>query len=455
MMVLSSASLATVATGQGSTRTDPTHVADEPARVLSEFLSAADSLNPSIVAARSRVAAATARIRPASTLPDPMLMAGIVNLPLSRMAAAPDAGMRPPGADMTMKMLGVQQTIPYPGKLSLRRRILEREVDAANASLTGMRREIARDIKASFYELAYFDQALEIVHRNAGTLAGIIQVTETQYASGVAGQQDVLKARVEAARLGEMASEIEEKKRAERANLNFLLNRGNDSSLVIAGVPNRISDVAVLRDATQIRFAGGELGARVANSPLLPLTQLQELAVRNSASLREKESMVAAAAARVALAQKGYKPDFDFSLQYGQRTQRPDMISALVSIPIPIHKSARQNQEVAEAGSQLAAAQADYRNEANRIRADVARVVSEVERNRTQLALYRKAILPQGAAAVTSSLMSYQTGKGDILSVLNNQSTLQTYQVAERRAITDFAKAIAELEAILGAEVLQ
>ncbi len=455
MMLLPSASLATAIGAQGIAPANIPDVGDEPARTLSELLSSADSLNPSIVAARSRVAAATARVRPAGTLPDPMLMAGIVNLPLGRMASAADAGMQPPGDNMTMKMLGVQQTIPYPGKLSLRRRILERELDAANASLTGMRREISRDIKSSFYELAYFDQALEIVHRSAVTFAGIMQVTETQYAAGVGGQQDVLKARVEAARLGEMASEIEEMKRAERANLNFLLNRNNDSLLVITRVPNRISDVAVSRDAAQIRFTGGELGARVTNSPLLPLAQLQELAVRNSASLSEKESMVAAETARVSLAQKGYKPDFDFSLQYGQRTQRPDMISALVSIPIPIHKSARQNQEVAEAGSQLAAAQAEYRSEANRIRAEVARVVSEAERNRTQLALYRKAILPQGAAAVTSSLASYQTGKGDILSVLNNQSTLQTYQVAELRAMTDFAKAIAELEAILGMEVLQ
>ncbi len=443
-LVLTSAALATDLPGQN---------ADER---LTTLLSIGDSTNPSISAARSRSLAAKARVRPAGAWPDPMLMAGILNLPIGRMTPDPGDSRQLPGDDMTMKMIGVEQTIPYPGKLSLRRKILDLQADAADAALSGTRRQIAREIKNSFYELAYLNRSLEIVRNSSSTLSAVVQLAESNYATGFSGQQDVLKARVEAARVGEMASGIEEQKRMEQANLDALINREIGSvSPTAPAIPARIASAALTQDVSKIRFVSGTLGARVADSPLPSLEKLQELALRNNATLREADSNIAAEAARVALAQEGYKPDFDVSLQYGQRTQRPDMISAIVTVPLPIHKGARQNQEVAEARSELAAAQGEYRAEANRVRAEVVRLVSEVERNRTQLALFRKAILPQGAAAVSSSLATYQTGKGDLLSVLNNQSTLQTYQIAELRALTDFAKAIAELEAILGVEVLQ
>ena len=99
--------------------------------------------------------------------------------------------------------------------------------------------------------------------------------------------------------------------------------------------------------------------------------------------------------------------------------------------------------------------EADKRAQVNAIRAQVAKLVSDVERERTELALYAKAILPQGSAAATASLASYQSGKTDLLTVLDNQSTLFTYQTAYYRALADFAKSLAELEQVVGGEVLR
>ncbi|MDP9278453.1 MAG: TolC family protein, partial [Gemmatimonadota bacterium] len=90
----------------------------------------------------------------------------------------------------------------------------------------------------------------------------------------------------------------------------------------------------------------------------------------------------------------------------------------------------------------------------NKVRAEVARLVSDLERSRTQLALYAKAILPQGQAAVAASFAGYQAGKSDLLSVLSNQATLFEYETANYRALTDFAKALADLDAVVGGEVL-
>jgi outer membrane protein TolC len=191
------------------------------------------------------------------------------------------------------------------------------------------------------------------------------------------------------------------------------------------------------------------------DSPIPPLAELQDLAIRENPTLRGHEANVAAQSARVELARRAFKPDFDVSLQYGQRNQRPDMITAEVSIPLPIHKRARQDQELAEARADLAAMESDHRASVNSIRAQVARLVSELERGRTQLAIYSKAILPQGSAAAQAALASYQSGKTDLLTVLDNQNTLFTYETEYYRSLSDFAKNLAELEQVVGSEILR
>ncbi len=424
---------------------------------LESLLARADSANPSLHAARDRVRAASARVGPAGAWADPMLVAGIENLPLGTMKDPVAVGMAQSVSvePMTMKIIGVSQTVPFPGRAGLRRQAAEREVDAARASADVSRLAVARDVRVSFFELAYIDRALAIVDRNRAVLSDVIQVTEAHYSSGTGAQQDVLKARVEAARLGETASALLEERRATSADLNATLNRDDTTSVPSAVVPERIAQAAIAADPNRVRFAAQTLGARAADWPFPPLAELQDLAVRQNPTLRESEANIAAQAARTELARKASMPDFDISLRYGQRNQLPDMISAEVSIPLAIHKRSRQDQELEEARAELSAMGSDRRAKVNSVRAQVARLVSQLERSRTQLAIYTKAILPQGGAAATAALASYQSGKTDLLTVLNNQNTLFTYETEYYRSLSDFAKNLAELEQLVGSEVLR
>jgi outer membrane protein TolC len=165
--------------------------------------------------------------------------------------------------------------------------------------------------------------------------------------------------------------------------------------------------------------------------------------------------MTMAQAARVDLARKEYKPDVDVSLQYGQRTGMPDMVTAQVSIPLRIHRRTVQDQQVAEANAELAAMRAEHQSQLNDVRATVARLLSETERNRTQLALYVRAIIPQGQASVASVTASYQTGRTDMLTLLDSHTTLLSYQTGYYRALADFGITLAQLGQTIGQEVLR
>lgn len=403
------------------------------------------AVNPRIRAAQAGVDAARARIAPAGTRPDPMLGIGIANLPVSN-----------PGFSdfMTMKMLSISQTLPYPGKLPLARTAAERELEAAQARERAARLDVVADLRSAYYDLAFYDRAFEVLNNTQKVLVSFVEVTESRYAIGAGGQQDILKARVETARIAEEAVAISEQRRAALARLNAVLDRPSGTPVNSAEVPQRIARAAVADDARRIRFASVALGARAADSPLPSLQHLQDQAVASNPTLRAHEAEIAAQTAREELAAKTHLPDLDLSLQYGQRDDRSDMLTFMVSVPVPLNRAKRQDQQIAEAGADLAGLQAEHHAMVNTIRAEVATTYSAAERARARLALFVTAIIPQGRGALESTRSAFQVGRADFQAVLADQNTVFNYELEYFRTLSDFAKQIAELERVTGAEVL-
>lgn len=446
---------ATGATAQGidSVAEEPTALAGTAAP-LDSLIRVALSRNPSIQAAARQVEAAQARVGPSGALPDPMLEVGIQNLPLGREEADPHAGADPGPDPMTMRMVGVGQSVPFPGKLSLRRRAAEQEAAAVAAELDAARWQVREQVIEAYSEGAHLDRSLEVLARQQAVLSNLVRVTEARYGTGRGGQQDVLTARVELTRLAEEAVALNERRLAIIARLNAVLDRPSETPVDRLAIPERISRAAVAAEAERIRFSGTALGARAADSPLPPLAVLQEAAVRLNPMLRAHEARIAAQATQVELARRAYLPDFDLSLQYGQRPGMPDMISAMVSVPLPIRKARKQDGEAASAGATLAALHAQHRAEANELRAEVARMHSELERERARLALFVRSILPQGRAALESATAGFQVGRVDFTTLLENQATLFDYEVEYHQALSDFATTLAQMESMVGKEIL-
>src|SRR5688500_6467631 len=89
---------------------------------LDSLLSQALAANPAIRAAAARVDASRAALGLAGTLPDLMLSIGVQNLPIRKGSRQQHASSETAPEIMTMRMVGIGQTVPYPGKRALRRR---------------------------------------------------------------------------------------------------------------------------------------------------------------------------------------------------------------------------------------------------------------------------------------------------------------------------------------------
>lgn len=429
-----------------------------PAResvALDALVARAIANNPNLAAAQSRANAMRARIAPAGSRPDPMLMAGLVNVPVNNFSLSDD--------DMTMKMIGVSQTVPYPGKLRLARRVAELQADEQSVVADSIRLAVIREVKIAYYEIAYIDAALQTARRTDSLAATVIKAAGLRYSAGRGSQQDVLRATLEASRLNDSANELIERRRALTARVGALLGDSHPF-LIDAKLPAKLVSAAVESNAATIRFSSQVLGASVADGPLPSLADLQIRAIAGSPQIRTQLAMNAITSAELELARRQHLPDIDLSFQYGQRSAmtgtdnrkvgRPDMVSFVVSIPIPIQRANRQNALVTAAREDVVTGDAERRASEALVRSEVARLYSDVSRSRTQLALYVKALVPQARAALASSVNAYQSGTGDLTAVLDAQRALLDMEVGYSRSMTDFAQKIAELDSIVGQEVL-
>jgi len=418
---------------------------ERPPEPLEALIQQAMAHNPRLAAAEARVRAAQARVAPAGALPDPVLSLGLNNFPVW------DPGF---GEPMTMKTVGVSQRLTYAGKRSLAVEAATWGASEAAAALDDLRLEVTAEVRKAYFELAFLDQASDVVARHVEVLSSLVLTSDARYGVGASGQEDVLHAQAEVSALASQAAMLVERRHAVLAGLNQLLDRPVDAPVDGPAIGERVVS-AVARRPEDVRFVSFDLGARAADSPLPPLEVLLESAEARSPTISLHRSGIEAQRARVDLARRAHLPDFDVALTYGQRGGRPDMVGLSVAMPIPVNRGARQGAWISEAEEELVALRAEHRDHVNGLRARVAAVYADLERDRTHLALLSAGMLPQGAAALSAATAGYQVSRTDFTTVLANQATLFQYETSFQRTLADFAKNLAELERWVGEEILR
>ncbi len=424
---------------------------------LDSLLARAIAANPDIVASQLDAAAARSRVRSAGSLNDPTLIAGLMNVPAS--------GLSFTEAEMTMKVIGLNQRIPYPGKRRLEKKVAELVSGAESLRADDIRLSIIREVNVAYYEIAYLDAALDATKRLDRLSGDVIRAADLRYAAGRGGQQDVLRANLEASRLNETANDLMERRRAAVARVAALVDEP-DLEMREAAIPARVAQAAVDSVASRISFASRELGSAVSNQVLPPLAEMQRAALELNPDVRRMSVMSDAASARLDLADRAHLPDVDVTLQYGQRSGymtrpdgtrsgRPDLVSLMVSIPLAIQRGGRQAPLANAARADASSAEARKRGAEALVRAEVSRLYSEISRSRTQLALYVRALLPQARASLASSSSAYQSGSGDLNGVLDSRRMLLDLELGYHRSMSDFAQGIASLERLTGQEILR
>src|SRR5882724_6162291 len=160
---------------------------------LQSLFAEALARNPTVAQRQAAVRAATLRIRPAGSLPDPMLTVGVMDLVLPHFEFNQ--------SDFTEADVELSQEIPWPGTLGARSGVMRAAAAGARAEEGTVRRDLTTTMAIAYYRLGYAVTALETVRHQRDLLDAAVQLSTTRYATGAAPQSDPLQAKLARDRL--------------------------------------------------------------------------------------------------------------------------------------------------------------------------------------------------------------------------------------------------------------
>lgn len=379
--------------------------------------------NPEIQAAQREREAASHRVLPAGALDDPMLEAGVLNLPTSSFSFNRE--------DMTMKMLGLSQRIPYPGKRALKREIAERNAESVGYAYRETVNRLVRELKTTYFDLALVQDSARVVEQNRLILSQLVTIVQNRYAVGQATQVDVLRAQTQVSRMSEELFKLQRDRPMLESELNRLLGRSVGSPPPIAALP--------ALDPTQLAQAGAH-----------------DNAWQDRPQIRALQTMVSRSERALELAAKDRYPDFDLRFSYGQRdsmpdgTRRSDMVSMTVAINLPVWRAAKTEPRIAEAQALHRQALSVYEAQRNDTASKLHHQMATAEQSLQAARLYRAEIMPQSRLTFEAALSAYQVSRGELMPLLESQMAIFNSELGYATAVASYNKALAEIEFLTG-----
>jgi len=389
------------------------HAAAAPLTLDEAVRLAADGA-PRLEAQAAAVAAAEAEAARAGALPDPMLMLGIENLPVT----GGDA-FDPTVEDMTMKRIGVRQEFPAAAKREAQRSLAARQVDAARAQATVERLAVQRDAADAWIDAWAAGQEVHALEhlRDQARLAA--RLAHARAAAGAGSLADALAA--DAAGL-ELDNALEAARGEGDAAL-AALRRWVPDATGATGAP----------DFATLPLAGVQLHAR-----------LDDLA-----PLLDRTAGIGTAAAALDAARADRRPDWSLTASYGQRDRdRADMLGVEVGIALPLFRRNRQDRGVLAREAEYRQALALRDDGRRELAAAIDAALARWEALRRQVALHEDRLLPLARDRSAAALAAYRAG-GELPSWLDARAAELDVHRAHAAHLRDLGHAWAALAFLL------
>ncbi len=283
-------------------------------------------------------------------------------------------------------------------------------------------------VKSAYAELLRIDRTAAILGESRGLLESYRDAARARYESGEGILENILRAQTELTKLELTLAGLARERRSVEASLGALLGRPQGLSLGPATREPRIEDPGP---------GPTEKTAREASPALL---------VVRAVSAREQ--------ARLELAKKNLKPDFMWGASYQNRGGLDPMVMGMFGIRLPIHRSHMQAEAVAQTESELDAARREAEGRESELLARLRDLRGRAESAATEERLYDEGLIPQARSALDSAAASYQAGRAEFVTLIEDFLAVLTYQVEREGRRAERIQALAEIEALTGATIV-
>lgn len=415
-------------------------LAEDVSAELAEGLSLARAVqigaerNPMVAAARERWLAQIKVEPQALTPPDPMLEAGY-------QFRSTETRVGP-----VEKSLGLRQTLPWPQKLWARGRVAATGADIAQLQYEAALRDLIVDLKASYYELFYLDQAIPVVNGIEEMLRNDAILAYSELTVGRTALSEAFRAESQAAQLGYDRLLLAEQREAQAERFKSLLNLPPDTVVgpvreaPVYGVSPDVEELYGRAEnyAEVLKIKGLETQRAAYETYLAKLSRIPDL------TLGGTYTFVGEARTMTTTTPSGTTTTSEPPPRSGR-----DPVNGMVSMNLPIFVW-RNNAMIQEQKALERAMRLDALAELNRVRAGVAGACFKVRLTDRLVALYDDTLLPQAQSVMDQAEVLFRNGQASFSNLIETTLAYQNFTLARLRAQADHGQAIGELERLLG-----
>lgn len=402
--------------GAGSVHAEPL-----PGTTVDSLLALAKARNPDLAAARLEAEAAEARVQPAGALPDPMLRVELENLTKGGTTGVSLSPSRVGDTKYTLI-----QSLPFWGKRDLREKRAGAQAREAQGKADDAWLDLYSRIQSTYAEYWFNARNMDLNRELLDLVDRLEKVAQVRYGSGVAPQQDAIRAQLERTTLRTEILSLESERRAIVSRINGLLARPAAAPLA---EPQTLRALPAHLDAASLE---------------------QRLAARNPALAMEAARAGAAEVSRD-LAYRNRYPDFALGVAPMQVGNGVASWSLMLEMNLPLQQGTRRNQE-READRSLEAAQARQEGTLNRLRSELEGSLAALESARATEKLVMESLLPQARLTLESALVGYENGKVDFATVLEAERQLRLAKLNLYKAGATQRLRLADMERLVGEE---
>ncbi len=354
-------------------------------------------------------------------LMDPQLRLGAVNVPVDSFSLDEE--------DMTMLEVGVVQEFQPGDSRRLSRKQMVQLASAMDATALDRERIVRREVRKLWTQLAYIGSARSLLDEQTSWVEQMRQSARARYASGEGRQLDVLQAGLDAAMLREQQLDLDRDDAMYRSQLSFWLGAEEAARVQPAGLSPR--------------------------AELEPLAALEARVMAHPAQL-DYEHRIDAARTAEDVARELRKPAWMLDVSYGFRQNapdgmsRPDMLSAMVTVGLPLFRGDRQDRAVSAAHLEaqgLHERHADHQREMQAMLTEAwnaARRTAELER------FYETDLLPLADQSVTAALLGWRSNRTMFDEVVMARRLALETKLKHLRLAADRALAQHEIDYLAG-----
>ncbi|WP_415230783.1 TolC family protein [Psychromonas sp.] len=337
---------------------------------------------------QSQQAALIAQGIAGSTLADPMIKMGMANVPTDSFQLDQDP--------MTQISVGLSQQFSRGSQRQLTQEGFNQRADMTVFQGLDRQLKVKKSVRELWLKILFIDKSLAIVKENKKLFSGFYRDLQAKFSLGLTENEDLIFAEIEISKFDEKIAALNQQSLNYRSLLSEYIGEYAYQTLPSA-IPQWPETLSYVKSVNGKNNQHYELLNRHPKAQML----VQSITLADNG---------------IALAEQNYKPSFKLEVGYGHRLSetdmgepRADLLSAFVSMDIPLFTEKRQDQKLISAQYTKGQKQAEHRLLLRQLNALLNAEISNYQQLQARQARYQDTLLKQAKLHARLLEQSYQS----------------------------------------------